>query len=798
MALLREFTEHNSERAFALLVSRHLNKVYSAALRQTRNPHHAEEITQAVFVILARKAPQLRERTNLSGWIYQTTRLTAVTFIRSEMRRARREHEAHMETLSNQPEPAVWQQLAPLLDDAVAKLGTADRDAIVLRFFDGKSMKEVGTELGLNENSAAKRISRAVDKLRSFFAKRGVVLSATAVCAAISANAVQAAPAQFSASVAAAATTSAALAASTNTLANGVMQLMTWLKIKMAVGVVGVALIAGGGLAVATRLDKGDITPADILKRSQQKYSSLSSYSDTWRTVAFVGATQIFDGLIYSNRMMLGRPLLYRIESIAEARPSVSAAIWSAGDGDFWSMSAGQWRQNRPDATNFMPEFHVLFPSAPIPCAFFNKRDWDSLPALAQAKDLVRLADESIGTNDCYTISATTKAPVYNITLWIGKNDFLINQLRFVWVTGNASARRAGTETDAAGNPRRITNTVIKTHENIVVNRTIAATEFMRPLPTNTGPAFLHHTLYDTDGSPMNASMIDLESGKMFSSWALEKPFSGAFVDGLSRMRQEGIDLCGDTSGKTFSGFDMIIVPAEQAFALATSETTASDPRLRGRAEAQVNVTVQDVPATYFFKTREGSRGVLEVIRFSTNLESMDFRYRLLQPARATVENVTTHSSANSGSAIPVRAFDRLYEFEMSSSDKRFLDLDTGGFVAAHPPGDLFWAASESDLQARTGMNMSAVAVTPEKWATASASEVLERLRTEPVQKQVRIGGSASKLEPVSKQTWFFRTSEGGAGVLQILPHNARTDSVMVRWKLALPRTGERTVPANK
>jgi hypothetical protein len=176
----------------------------------------------------------------------------------------------------------------------------------------------------------------------------------------------------------------------------------------------------------------------------------------------------------------------------------------------------------------------------------------------------------------------------------------------------------------------------------------------------------------------------------------------------------------------------------------------------------------------------------------------MDFRYRLLQPALAKMETVVTPSSANSGPAIPVRAFDRLYEFEMSSSDKRFLDLDTGGFVAAHPPGDLFWAASESDLQARTGANMSAVAVTPEKWATASANEVLERLRTEPAQKQVRIGGSASKLEPVSKQTWFFRTSEGGAGVLQILPHNARTDSVMVRWKLALPRTGERTVPGNK
>jgi hypothetical protein len=602
---------------------------------------------------------------------------------------------------------------------------------------------------------------------------------------------------QFSASVAAAATTSAALTASTNVLANGVMQLMTWLKIKMAVGVVGVALIAGGGLAGATRLDQDGITPTDILKRSQQKYSSLSSYSDTWKAVAYRGTNELASDSTHSNRLMLGRPLLYRIESISDANPSASSAIWSAGN-DFWSMFAGEYRKERVLATNYLPEFHALFPAAPIACAFFSKPDWDSLPALAQSKDLVRLADEVIEGVDCHAVSGTTWAPVFHIhtTLWIGKADFLIRQMRFVWITDDLRGRLAGPP-GLSSNARRITNTVIETRSDIVLNATLSPNDFMRPLPTNTGPAFLHHTLYDTDGGQMNPSMIDLESGMMFSSWALERPFSSTFQDGLRRMRQEGIDLCGDSSGKTFSGFDMIIVPAERAFDLVTSETTAFDRRLRGQAEPQVNVTVQDVPATYLFKTREGSRGVLEVIRFSANLESMDFRYRLLQPARTKIETVATPSSA-SGTPIAVRAFDRLYEFEMSSSDKRFLDLDTGEFAAAHPPGDLFWPLGESDLQARAGMNMSAVAVTPEKWATASANEVLERLRTEPAQKQVRIGGSASKLEPVSKQTWFFRTSEGGVGVLQMLPHNARTDSVMVRWKLALPRTGERAVPTNK
>src|SRR6266853_212341 len=98
IALLREYVDHDSEEAFATLVARHVNKVYSVALRHTRNPHQAEEITQAVFGILARKSRYLGRAVILSGWLYQTARLTAVTFVRSEVRRAHREQEAHMQT----------------------------------------------------------------------------------------------------------------------------------------------------------------------------------------------------------------------------------------------------------------------------------------------------------------------------------------------------------------------------------------------------------------------------------------------------------------------------------------------------------------------------------------------------------------------------------------------------------------------------------------------------------------------------------------------------------------------------
>src|SRR5262245_10720485 len=129
-ALLKEYVEHGSEKAFATLVARHVNKVHSVALRQTCNPHHAEEITQEVFVILARKSRQLGKRVILSGWLCRTARLAAVTLVRSELRRTQREQEARMQNLLNETESDVWSQIAPLLDTAMASLSEADHDAV--------------------------------------------------------------------------------------------------------------------------------------------------------------------------------------------------------------------------------------------------------------------------------------------------------------------------------------------------------------------------------------------------------------------------------------------------------------------------------------------------------------------------------------------------------------------------------------------------------------------------------------------------------------------------------------------
>ena len=223
--LLRQFAEHESDAAFAGLVERHVNLVYSVAHRQTGDAHQAEEITQAVFIILAKKAGTLRHEQALSSWLFQATRLTANNFLRGESRRRAREQEAYMQSTLNEPAEEAWPRIAPLLDRAVETLGGADRRAILLRFYEGRNLRDVGAALGASEDAAKKRVNRAVEKLRKFFTKRGVVLPATTLTAALAANSVQAAPAGLAAAVSAAApaapavTTSILIAATTKAIA---------------------------------------------------------------------------------------------------------------------------------------------------------------------------------------------------------------------------------------------------------------------------------------------------------------------------------------------------------------------------------------------------------------------------------------------------------------------------------------------------------------------------------------------------------------------------------------------------
>jgi RNA polymerase sigma factor (sigma-70 family) len=246
--LLWEYVEQGSETAFATIVDRHLGKVYSVALRHTNNPGHAEEIAQVVFVILAQKARTLRKDTILSSWLYQTARFASVTHLRSEIRRARREEESSMQTLLDQTKSEdTWIHLSPVLDDAMEKLGANDHAAIVLRFFDGKSMKEVADSLSTSEDAAKKRVNRAVEKLRLFFSNRGIAISSAVLTATISAKSVQAAPATLSKAVVPIALAKGATAStSTLTLIKGALKLMAWTKAKTMIVITAATVLTAG------------------------------------------------------------------------------------------------------------------------------------------------------------------------------------------------------------------------------------------------------------------------------------------------------------------------------------------------------------------------------------------------------------------------------------------------------------------------------------------------------------------------------------------------------------------------
>lgn len=195
--LLLEYAQKRTESAFAEIVRRYADLVYSAALRQLTSPQQAQDVSQGVFIDLARKADRLcgpeEESAGLAGWLYTATRFACLDLLKREQRRAEREMEA-MEMLSENSAGPDWSRIAPVLDEAMEQLEPRDREAILLRFFQKSDFRTVGTLLGLSDDAAQKRVSRALERLRGMLSARGVGVSSGALAAVLTTQAVQAAP----------------------------------------------------------------------------------------------------------------------------------------------------------------------------------------------------------------------------------------------------------------------------------------------------------------------------------------------------------------------------------------------------------------------------------------------------------------------------------------------------------------------------------------------------------------------------------------------------------------------------
>jgi RNA polymerase sigma factor (sigma-70 family) len=242
--LLRQYVQSQSQDAFRQIVERHLPMVYATARRMVFDAHLAEEVAQNVFTTLAQKAESLRPPQVTAGWLYNTTRNLALHAVRGELRRREREQTAvAMQALESEFNAG---QINENLEPAMAELAADDRDTLVLRFFEDRSLLDVGRELGISEDAARMRVNRALDRLRTIFNRKGVTVSSAVLATAITAGTSSAVPAGLGTAITAAALAGTTIV-TTATFTQTILTTMSWINAKSFTAIIAAAALAGTG-----------------------------------------------------------------------------------------------------------------------------------------------------------------------------------------------------------------------------------------------------------------------------------------------------------------------------------------------------------------------------------------------------------------------------------------------------------------------------------------------------------------------------------------------------------------------
>jgi RNA polymerase sigma factor (sigma-70 family) len=250
LALLRRYAVTGDQAAFTGLVSRYVDLVYSAALRQVRSAALAQDVAQAVFLDLSQHAGRWNPDVPVVAWLYTVTRRKAIDALRRETARQARERTAAELTLVSTDDPSThaeaWPRLAAALDEAMLALNERDRRALLLRFFQNRPLRDIGQVLGVSDDAAQKRVTRALNQLRAAFTRRGIAIGATSLGAALSAHAVQVAPASVSNAILTTFSTATALTALAPAAQTLTTLTMTTLQKTLLTAAVAASLTFGG------------------------------------------------------------------------------------------------------------------------------------------------------------------------------------------------------------------------------------------------------------------------------------------------------------------------------------------------------------------------------------------------------------------------------------------------------------------------------------------------------------------------------------------------------------------------